>query len=240
MKDVTNTINTGEGYDHFHKQTVIIQDNNYIPDYFSEKIMDSWRRISLGKLWDIHVIDECLFIGTYKNVEMGFVGFNSWMKASNFNGTVFNINDSFKLKLTKPLLNLNLPNETIKDILLGEFIVVLCLDTEKFYNKANKIHPGILKRKKVTNSKLNTMDLVTVNEEAIYSENNGQEIYIGTGFLSRIIFDFQRPKNIINWIYKDSDVKRRDNKEKNKKKKITQNAKKSKSKIAKLSRRKQN
>src|SRR5690606_7928820 len=119
-------------------------------------------------------------------------------------------------------------------------IVVLCLDTEKFYNEANKIHPGILKRKRVTNSKLNTMDLVTVNEEAIYSENNGQEIYLGTGFLSRIIFDFQRPKNIINWIYKDSDVKRRDNREKNKKKKIIQNAKKSKSKIAKLSRRKQN
>ncbi|HDV0211033.1 TPA: hypothetical protein ACJ5A2_002082 [Klebsiella pneumoniae] len=240
MKDVTNTINTGEGYDHFHKKTVKIQDNNYIPNYFSEKIMDSWRRISLGKLWDIHVIDECLFIGTYKNVEMGFVGFNSWMKVSKFNGTVLNINDSFKLKLTKPLLNLNLPNETIKDILLGEFIVVLCLDTEKFYNEANKIHPGILKRKRVTNSKLNTMDLVTINEEAIYSENNGQEIYLGTGFLSRIIFDFQRPKNIINWIYKDSDVKRRDNREKNKKKKITQNAKKSKSKIAKLSRRKQN
>lgn len=240
LRDVVGTINAGEGYDHFLQQTVKIEDNNYIPTYFSEKIMDSWRRISLGKLWDIHVIDECLFIGAYKNIEVGFVGFNCWMKLSDFNGTVFNINDSFRLKLSKPLLNLDLPNETIKDIILGEFIVVLCLDTEKFYNKANKIYPGILKQKKITDAKFKKMDFVTINQKAIYSESNGQEVYFGTGFLSRIIFDFQHPKNIIDWIYKHSDVKRHDNKEKNNKKKIKQSTKKIKLKLAKLSRRKKN
>lgn len=236
MRDVTTVINTGNGYDYLNKQTVKIKDNNYIPTFFSEKIMDSWRRISLGKLWDIHVIDECLFIGAYKNIEMGFVGFNSWMKTSNFNGTVFNINDSFKYKLTKPLLNLNLSDQVVKDILLGEFIVVLCLDNERFYNEANKIYSGLLKRKKITDNKLNLIDLVTINQEAIYSENDGHEVYLGTGFLSRIIFDLQNPRNIIDWIYKDSDVKHLDNKLKNKEKKSALRAKKDKLKRAKLSR----
>lgn len=236
LKDVSKLLNNGEGYDHYAKSQAKIIDKNYIPEFFNENIVDSWRNISLGKNWDIHVIDSCIYVGVYRDSDMGFVGFNTWMDSTNFKGTVYNLTDSFKFIFSRPLINTNLPDELIIDVIKGNVIVVLCLDHSKFYKLGNDLHPGLFKLKNITKKELLSGHGITTDGKGIYSEKEGFEIFIGTGFITRMIFDFQRPKNIVEWIYKDSKLRTDELKQKNKTRKNVSKNKKRKIKAQKKSR----
>ncbi|WP_222888570.1 hypothetical protein [Enterobacter sp. C2] len=206
LTDITGTINNGSGYDHYHKRQVKIEDENYIPEFYNQDIVNRWSDIKAGKNWSIDVIDECVYVGAYKTTEMGFVGFNSWMDGTNFKGRVFNISDSIGHHFVQPLFNLNLPYELIEDIISGEIIIVLCLDFKKFMELGNKKYPNLLHLAPHPKSFPDPNDYFMIGKEAIFSYKNGHMSFIGTGMESRIIFDLQRPANVIDWIYKGSDL----------------------------------
>ncbi|MDP0907845.1 hypothetical protein Q6322_28825, partial [Klebsiella pneumoniae] len=100
---------------------VIIQDRNFRPHFYTDKIIKLWHEIYNGKSWAITDINECLFIGAYKNANMGFCGFNGWMEVSDISGTIYNILDSFSDYLSRPFFSLNLPDKLLLDIINSEF-----------------------------------------------------------------------------------------------------------------------
>ncbi|MEC4192597.1 hypothetical protein VSP75_15610 [Escherichia coli] len=206
LTDITGTINNGSGYDYYHKQQVKIEDENYIPEFYNQDIVDRWTDIKAGKNWSIAVIDECVYVGAYKTTEMGFVGFNSWMDGTDFKGHVFNISDSIGQYFVQPLFNLNLPHELIEDIIDSEVIIVLCLDFRKFMELGNEKYPNLLHLAPLPKLFSDPGDYFMIGKQAIFSYKNGNKSFIGTGLESRIIFDLQRPANIIDWIYKGSDL----------------------------------
>lgn len=206
LTDITQTINEGTGYDHYHKTQVNIEDDNYIPEFYNQAIVNCWSELKSGKNWSIEVIDDCLYVGAYKKSEMGFVGFNTWMDGTYFKGHVFNISDSIGQHFAQPLFNLNLPHELIEDIITGELIIVLCLDYRKFMQLGNKMYPNLLHLAPVPKKFSDPDDFFMIDKEAIFSYKNGNTSFIGTGLESRIIFDLQKPSNIIDWIYKGSDL----------------------------------
>ncbi|MEL7697305.1 MULTISPECIES: hypothetical protein [Pantoea] len=208
MSDVANTINTGEGYDHYTKKTVHIHDNDYIPKFFSSLLVESWDKIRKGKTWDIHVIDECLYVGMYRDYNLGFVAFNAWLDGTEFNGTTYNINDSFSFIFSRPLLNLDLPDDLLMDIIDSKLTIVLCLDHNKFIERGNLIYPDVFEFKKIDKKLEHSGDIFTYKGKGVFTRKNNQEVYLGTGMLTRIIFDFHRPQNIIEWVYQDSDIKK--------------------------------
>lgn len=233
LSDITSTLNTGEGFDHYHKTKVRIIDNNFTPAFYTEKLVNSWRKLNLGKNWDIHVVDECLFIGAYKKSEMGFVGFNSWMKISNINGIVHNISDTIHNIFAQPLFCLNIPDMMIEEIISGELIIVLCIDYEKFKSLGDKKYPNLFSLTRLKGEKISSADCVMIKNKALYTTTDGQINYVGTGLISRIVFDFQLPSNIIDWIYKTSDQRKKTQKEKNILKKKTAIEKRKKQRNAK-------
>lgn len=204
--NISNTINKGCGYDYYRKEQVIIDDNGYIPDYYLQEVVNVWRVLNSERDWSIDVIDECVYIGAYKTEYAAFIGFNSWMDGTNFKGHVFNISDSIIFHFSQPLFNLNLPHELLEDIINNGVIIVLCLDYEKFMHFGNERYPGLLHLSPLSMGVSDVDDYFMVGNEAVCSYENGQEIFVGTGFEHRIIFDLQRPKNIIDWIYKGSDA----------------------------------
>lgn len=206
LTDITQTINKGTGYDHYHKTLVNIEDENYIPEFYNQAIVNCWNEIKSGKNWSIEVIDDCVYVGAYKKSDMGFVGFNTWMDGTNFKGRVFNISDSIGNHFVQPLFNLNLPHELIEDIITGNLIIVLCLDYNKFMQLANQMHPNLLHLAPLPKKFTDPDDFFMIGKEAIFSYKNGNTSFIGTGLESRIIFDLQKPSNIIDWIYKGSDL----------------------------------
>lgn len=203
---ISETIKNGTGYDYYHKTQVDIDDENYIPDFFNKSIVDRWLELKSGENWSIDVIDDCVYIGAYKEAGVGFVGFNSWMDGTDFKGRVFNLSDSMQYYFNQPLFNLNLPDELIEDVICNGLIIVLSLDYKKFMEFGNKKYPGLLHLAPPPKKGKDSGDYFMIGNEALFSKKDGMQIFIGTGMESRIIFDLQTPSSVVEWIYKGSDV----------------------------------
>lgn len=221
-QNVIDVIETGKGFDNFFQSQVTIHDRDFCPDFYTDKIIELWYEIYNGKTWAITDINDCLFLGAYINSNMGFCGFNGWMEVSRISGRVFNILDSFSDALSRPFFSLNLPDKLLLDIINGNLIVVLCFDHRRFVERANKKYPGIYELLDFPSPKINPMSMLSINGKGVVSSVDGQSVFIGNGYETRIIFDQQYPDSLIKWSYHMSDLKKNIDKKKRKMKKETQ------------------
>ncbi|MEN4624281.1 hypothetical protein ABEH29_23160 [Pantoea agglomerans] len=203
-------IHTGEGYDNLMQSPVIIEDRDYQPVFFSEDIIKLAEEIKGGKKWAIRVIDECLYVGVYPETQMGFVGFNSWVSHSGLNGRISNINDSFFDTLSRPFLSLNLPTDMLVDIMAGKLLIVMCFDHKKFFERANARYAGLFTLEEYpenTEKHAHSQNTLHIGLKGIASLVEGNVSFVGNGFETRILFDLQRPDNLIDWSYQRSDLR---------------------------------
>lgn len=203
-------IHTGKGYDNLMKTPVSIEERNYRPEFFSMNIIKLAEEIKAGKKWAIDVIDECVYLGVYPESDLGFIGFNTWIDGTEFKGRVTNINDSFFDSLSRPFLSLNLPTDLLMDIMAGKLLIVMCFDHEKFFERANARHPGLFTLEEYRENNKNhahAKNTLHVGSKGIASLVDGNVSFVGNGFETRILFDFQRPDNLIDWSYQRSDLK---------------------------------
>ncbi|KAF6652518.1 hypothetical protein HFD91_21655 [Enterobacteriaceae bacterium EKM102V] len=200
-------IHTGEGYDNLMKTPVSIEERNYRPEFFNMNIVKLAEEVKAGKKWAIDVIDECVYIGVYPESNLGFIGFNTWIDGTEFKGRVTNINDSFFDPLSRPFLNLNLPTDILMDVMTGKLLIVLCLNHEKFFERANVRYPGLFILEDIPENHIQSLNTLRVGARCIASYVDGHISYVGNGFETRIIFDLQRPDNLIDWSYQRSDLR---------------------------------
>lgn len=203
-------IHTGEGYDNLMQSPVIIEDRDYQSVFFSDNIIKLAEEIKGGKKWAIRVIDECLYVGVYPETQMGFVGFNAWVSHSGLNGRITNINDSFFDTLSRPFLSLNLPTDMLVDIMAGKLLIVMCFDHKKFFERANTRYPGLFTLEEYpenTEKHAHSQNTLHIGLKGIASLVEGNVSFVGNGFETRILFDLQRPDNLIDWSYQRSDLK---------------------------------
>lgn len=208
-KNVIEAIETGQGFDNFNQTDVRIQDRNFIPDFYCDKITGLWRQIYNGKNWAIVDINDCLFIGAYSRSDMGFVGFNTWIDGCKISGTVFNILDSFSDPLSRPFFSLNLPDKLLLDIIDNKIIIVLCLDHKLFVEYANRKYPDLYFYTDFTSMMSKTENMMSVDGKGIASYVDNNISYLGNGYESRIIFDQHYPASLIDWGYKMSDIRKK-------------------------------
>lgn len=213
-RNVAETINTGKGFDNYHQSPVIIQDRNFRPHFYTDKIIKLWHDIYNGKSWAITDINECLFIGAYKNANMGFCGFNGWMEVSDISGTIYNILDSFSDYLSRPFFSLNLPDKLLLDIINSELIIVLCFDHKLFFERAQKKHPGLYSILDFPSKMADTKNMLSINGKGIAVKVDGMDNFIANGYETRAIFDQHEPDSLIDWSYRMSDLKKASDKNK--------------------------
>lgn len=207
-KNVVDVIETGKGFDNFHQTEVRIQDRNFTPDFYSDKLVELWRKIYNGKNWAIEEINSCLYIGAYSRSDMGFVGFSTWMDGSKISGTVFNILDSFSDPLSRPFFSLNLPDKLLLGIIDNKLIVILCFDYKRFVEHANKKYSNLYFYTDFPSLMSRTEDMMSVDGKGIGSYVDNNISFLGNGYESRIIFDQHYPSSLIDWGYKMSDIRK--------------------------------
>ncbi|HBQ4036848.1 TPA: hypothetical protein L7126_004439 [Klebsiella pneumoniae] len=206
--NVLEAINTGEGFDNLHQSKVKIDEIDHPSEFYTHRLVKMWEIIRGGKNWAIDTIDECLFLGMYRDSEMGFVAFNGWMDSLGIKSPVVNINDSFFDPLSRPFMSLHLPTEMLSDLMSGQIIIVMCFDNELFFHRANKTYPGLLLLSNAARTKQPLENILHVGSQGIASYVDGHTSFLGNGIESRILFDQQRPDNIIEWSYARSDLKK--------------------------------
>lgn len=206
--NVLETINTGEGFDNLHQSKVKIDEIDHPSEFYTHRLVKMWEIIRGGKNWAIDTIDECLFLGMYRDSKMGFVAFNGWMDSLGIKSPVVNINDSFFDPLSRPFMSLHLPTEMLSDLMSGQIIIVMCFDNELFFHRANKTYPGLFLLSNTARTKQPLENILHVGSQGIASYVDGHTSFLGNGIESRILFDQQRPDNIIEWSYARSDLKK--------------------------------
>lgn len=202
--NVLKAIYTGEGFDNLSQSPIKIYDRNFVPTFYNKNLIHLWETIFSGKNWAIDVIDDCLYLGAYRDAEKGFLAFSTWMDGIDIKSKVVNINYSFFDPLSRLFMSLNLPTELLFDIISGELIIIMCFDHQQFFNRANSRYPGLFY---LSDEEESTENTLFVGNQGIASDVDGCCSFVGNGYEIRILFDLQRPDNLIDWSYELSDLK---------------------------------
>lgn len=197
---ITNTLNNEKGTDHNTGGGVRIFTTSHEPHSYGSKIVSCYGQLNEKKTWAIDSIDDCLHLGVYTNVDQAFVAFNGWMDMMKCTSTIYNITDSFRTPAVTPFAALNLPTELLEKVIQGEITIILCLDVARLVEMTNSTFPDFLtyadKKASADADRKFTLPLKLDNKALL--ANGG---IVGQGLADRIIFDLQRPKQVIKMFY---------------------------------------
>lgn len=207
-ENLSRTLTTGDGIDQLTGQNVHIGETQVELEFYSDELVDCRKRLEENGSWAISVIDNCLYIGLYKQPEFAYAGFSAWMHDIECKSKVHNITDSFFDPLARPLLSLDLPTEIILEILRGDIIMIACLDIEKFFTLSQMIYPNMLKLTRPDSLPSVGDMLVKGKAMAMTIRNgNGKGVgYLGDGLITRMVYDLQTPSSILKMQYASSDL----------------------------------
>ncbi|MCE4069661.1 MULTISPECIES: hypothetical protein [Pseudomonas] len=203
-KKIVTVIKEGKGKDINSDATISTPEVNIPPRFYTDTIVNLYQQLNKEKSWAIATIDNCLHIGVYSDRKMAMVGFNAWMDGEKCTDKVYNILHFIKDPLVRPLPYFDLPTELLNKIIHDEIIVAICLDIPHFIEESNKLHPGLLSLM----SKKDSREILSGWHQPLHHhgqivqyQHNDIEGWLGSGLLSRIIYDFQKPLSVIEFHY---------------------------------------
>lgn len=192
-----SAINTGEGFDISTEQKLTIPDEEFIIESYDEIILEMFNELSDEKAWSIRDIDNCLFLGLYRDPRLSEGGFQGWMEGIGVDSPVWNYQNVFSIPLARPPFTLLFPPNLIKGLVTGEIILKMCLHVPFWIEKLNANYHeakiGLETIKRSRKADLKPGDLFKYNGQLIKFTTGGYDGYIGSGILSKILFDFYRP-----------------------------------------------
>jgi hypothetical protein len=192
-----SAITKGEGVDISTKQKLKIPDEEFIIESYEPLIIEMHDELSDKKTWSIRDVDKCLFLGLYKDQRLAEGAFQIWMKEIGVDSPVWNYQNVFSVPVARPPFTLLFPPDLIKGLVTGEIIMKMCLHVPFWIKMLNstyqnaKVDLETLKKSRKTDSK--SVHLFKYKNKLVKIETNTISGYIGSGILSKIIFDFYRP-----------------------------------------------
>jgi hypothetical protein len=194
---VLSAINKGEGTDIATDMPIKIPDEEFIIETYFEIILEMYNELSDEKHWVIRDIDKCLFLGLYNDQMMSEVGFNGWMHSLGVDSPVWDYQQGINIPLARPLFSLPFPPALIKDLVTGKIILKMCLHVPFWISDLNKKYPSAeMQLETVKRSKSNDLKhghLFKYQNRLIKFTKDDSPGYVGSGILSKILFDFYSP-----------------------------------------------
>ncbi len=197
---IMSTIRHEGGIDPNTGYNVVIRATPEPVAFWSEPIQRCYGSLTNEKKWAIDVIDECLYVGVYSDQYSAFAGFQTWMRAQHCEARIFNLTDSFHDPGVRPLGATLLSLELRQKILRGEILVIMCLDIQKFIDLGNSMQVGSMRlATRAESAKIRDRGIgdFTLDGRFIQTTVGGKTWTLGAGTRDRIIFDQQRPAQLL-------------------------------------------
>ena len=119
------------------------------------------------------------------------------MEGIGVDSPVWDYQNVFNISLARPPFTLLFPSNLIKGLITGEIILKMCLHIPFWIKELNDKYKdaeiGLETIKRSRKADINPGDLFRYNGQLIKFSNSEYNGYIGSGILSKILFDFYRP-----------------------------------------------
>ncbi len=199
-----NTINTGTGIDQASGLNVHIKERYFTIDtYFP--VMHDLSIECHKKGYAIATIQECLIIGVYEIRRFPCDAFGLWANSLNIKDPIFDLRQSFHEPLARPIYLDPFSENFIASVITGDIVVKMAIDTEQWFNllQAKGCRIRIMSRKETARMKSKSKAHNTLYEldgQGVEIEKDGNTIYLGQGFFSKIFTNFFTPLDACNEI----------------------------------------
>ena len=194
---VLTAINKGEGVDIATDMLIKIPDEEFIIKNYFELILEMHKELSDEKHWVIRDIDNCLFLGLYNDQMMSEVGFKGWMHSLGVDSPVWDYQQVVNIPLARPPFSLPFPPDLIKGLVTGKIILNMCLHVPFWISNLNTKYPRAeMQLETAKRSKINDLKhghLFKYQNRLIKFNKDDSSGYVGSGILSKILFDFYTP-----------------------------------------------
>lgn len=197
---IISTIRNEGGTDPNTGNQVVIHATPEPPDFWSDRIEACYAALRDDKKWALDVIDECVYLGVYSDQISAFAGFQSWMRIQRCESKIFSLTDSFHDPGVRPLGAALLSMDLRLKVLRGEILVIMCLDISKFIELGNSMQSGYMQlatKAASLKARNRLMGTLTLNGRHIVTTIGGETTVVGTGTRDRILFDHQRPRQLL-------------------------------------------
>lgn len=194
---VLSVINKGVGTDIATEMPIKIPDEEFIIENYSDIILEMYNELSDEKHWAIRDIDKCLFLGLYNDQMLSEVGFKGWMDGLGVDSQVWDYQQGINIPVSRPPFSLPFPPDLIKGLVTGKVVLKMCLHVPFCITNLNTKYPNAdIQLETVKRSKENDLkhgQLFKYQNQLIKFKKGDSSGYVGSGILSKILFDFYTP-----------------------------------------------
>lgn len=194
-------IKENEGEDPKNKNsTVKIIENDFPIEFYHSTLVELIKELE-NKDWAYSCIEAIVHIGVYKN-DWRILGQAS-MKSLCDPFPFTDLMASRKIKICEPIFMKPFPDSIIMDIVLGRIKIYIGVDFEKLIEFANLL--GIKSswstskelHKYLDSKSNNSAEIFSFNNRGIKISINGQDMFLGNGFIGKIMFDHFLPSTML-------------------------------------------
>lgn len=194
-------INKDEGVDPVSGRNIKVSTPKVQTEYFHKELWELQEKLK-EKKWAYTVIDNCLYMGMYRDEEIAMAGFaiKQILKKQTDNYIIIDWL-SITQNLSEPIFSKPFPREFIIDILIGKVKVILGINFDaliKIWNAVG-LKTRWLSTKETARFKQNALKkgMVVINKRGIAVKiQEKEEMIISGGTISKILYDNVRPVNI--------------------------------------------
>jgi len=184
----------------YKKSTVNIIENDFQIETYHSTLVELIKKLE-DKDWVYDCVEAVVHVGVSKN-DWRIFGQAS-MKATCDPFPITDLMSGRGIMICEPIFMKPIPDSTIMDIVLGRIKIYIGIDFEKLIEFAN--HLGIKAtwstskelHKCLDNKSYNSTEIFSFNNRGIKISISGQDMFLGHGFISKIIFDHFLPSTML-------------------------------------------
>ncbi|NTU49679.1 MAG: hypothetical protein HGA87_02075 [Desulfobulbaceae bacterium] len=196
MSARTQIINNDGGKD-FDGTKVSISEADFEVENFLDEIR-GLLEASRKKKWAISVIEDCLFVGVYREGFPSRPAFEMWLKGLAVDYPVYDFRFSFSVPCAYPPFLQPIKREDIVDIATGKIRILFCLYYDNWFKLLGKlgITAQFLSEKDTMNMAKQGRKqgkLFAIENKAISMSKDGQVSHMGDGLLVRMVCNWETP-----------------------------------------------
>ncbi len=198
--NVQKIIRTNRGIDPITKKEIRLSKDETITEVYLRDVYKLCDKIS-KKEWAICEIDECLYLGMYKNEKNIPLAFNIWMELIKNDSPIIDYYQSFLFQMAKPMFSSLLPYDITNYLAKRKIVLKISIDIRKMIKvcQKNGIIIELLNASEVQKRGFDFSDMWLFNKQAIMISNirKTKSLVAGGGLAVKILFSFFRPISIL-------------------------------------------